>query len=348
MESPALLRTLIRSRARVQLARISIRNMLTHNLGLKVVAIILAIVMWGFVAVQRRGETTELRFTSTLVFRNIPPNVELVHAPVQSVSVLVRAQRRMVTAINPNQFQVFVDLANQLPGQVEYDLTPRNVSYLNVSPPDGMSVLQISPTTIPFQLEETLTKELAIQPLLSGTLAPGFALGQVQVQPRMAEVIGPRSVVEGLRALTTRPLDVQDLHSNVEMLAPLDLPTGVRLAGKQDAFFRAQISVTGNPTRILLRDIPVVFENVAHTYKVSTTSLNVHLEGTKEALAELNRGNVFATIDLGKYPPGDYRGVVPRVVLPDNVRVLEQWPIVDLYVFKKDIPGAEIGKDPPK
>ena len=345
MVPPAILRSLRQSRARARLVRNSLRTWLAHNLALKLVAILLAVVMWGFVAFQRRGETTELKFSSPLVFRNIPPDVELVHTPVQSVSVLVRAQRRMVNSINPNQFQVYVDLANQLPGQVEYELTPRNVAYLNVSPPEDMSVLQISPSTIPLRLEETLHKELAIEPLLSGTLAPGFGLGQVKVVPQMAQVIGPRSVVETLRALKTRPLDIQDLHANVEMLASLDLPPGVRLAGKQDAFFRAQIAVTGNPTRVLLTNIPVVFENGRHEYKVSTTALNVHLEGTRDSLPGLNRSNVFAVIDLGKYPPGDYRGVVPRVVLPENVRVLEQWPIVDLYVFKKPAQGAGNGKE---
>jgi YbbR domain-containing protein len=325
------------------LARSSLRAWLAHNLALKLVAILLAVVMWGFVAAQRRGETAELKFSSPLVFRNIPANVELAHTPVQSVSVLVRAQRRMVNSINANQFQVYVDLANQMPGQVEYELSPRNVAYLSVSPPEDMTVLQISPSVIPLTLEELLHKELAIEPLLSGTLAPGFALGQVKVAPPMAEVAGPRSVMEKLRALKTRPLDIQDLHANVEMLAPLDLPPGVRLVGKPEAFFRALIAVTGNPTRVLLRNIPVVFENVGHEYKVSTTALNVHLEGARDSLPGLNRSNVFAVIDLAKYPPGDYRGVVPRVVLPENVRVLEQWPIVDLYVFKKPAPATAAG-----
>ena len=338
MESPAFLRNLLRSGARRRLTRERLRGLVAHNLPLKLVALVLAVVMWTFVAVQRRGETSELKFSTPLVFRNIPPQVEVTQAPVQAVSVLVRAQRRTASALNPNQFQVFVDLANQLPGPTEIDLTPRNVSYLNVSPPENMTVLQISPSRIPLRLEETQQKEVAIQVRLTGRPAPGFTITQARVVPQMAGVIGPRSIMEKVRAVYTRPLDVQDLHSNVEMLAALDLPAGVRLTGKQEAFFRAQIAVTGNPTRVLLREIPVVFENVEYAYKVSTTSLNVHLEGSREALANLSRRNVFAVIDQAKYPPGDYRGVVPRVVLPENVRVLEQWPIVDLYVFKNKAP----------
>jgi YbbR domain-containing protein len=340
MESPAILRSLSRSRARAWASGPAVRRLFTHNLALKLVALVLAIVMWGFVALQRRGETSELKFSTPLVFRNIPANMEVAQAPVQAVSVLMRAQRRAANGVNPNQFQVYVDLSNQLPGHVEVDLTARNVSYQNAAPPDGMTVLQISPSSIPLTLEETVQKELAIQPRLVGNLAPGFALAQVRVTPQMAIVVGPKGVMDHLHALDTRPLDVQDLHANVEMMANLNLPSGVRLAGKQDGPFRAQIAVTGNATRVLLHEIPVVFENVENAYKVSTTSLNVQLEGTREALAVLNRGNVIAVVDLGKYPPGDYRGVVPRVVLPEAVRVLEQWPIVDLYVFKRSADKA--------
>lgn len=338
MESSAFLRNLTRSRTRPRLGREALKGLFTRNLPLKLVALVLAIMMWAFVAGQRRGETTELKFSSPLVFRNIPPNIEVAQAPVQSVSVLVRAQRRTANALNPNQFQVFIDLGNQLPGQFEYELSARSVSYLNAPPPEGMTVLQISPSRIPLRLEETMQKELAIQPRFSGKPAPGFTIVQTKIFPQMTQVTGSRKVMEQMRSIQTRPLDVQDLHSNVEMIASLDLPQGVRLAGKQETQFRAQIAVSGNPTRVLLKQIPVVFENVEHSYKVSTTSLNVHLEGTREALAGLNRKNVFAAIDLSKYPPGDYRGVVPRVVLPENVRVLEQWPIVDLYVYEQKAP----------
>jgi hypothetical protein len=54
--------------------------MFTHNLSLKVFSLILAVMMWGFVASQRRGESTEFKFTSPLVLKNIPPELEVTSA----------------------------------------------------------------------------------------------------------------------------------------------------------------------------------------------------------------------------------------------------------------------------
>jgi len=86
---------------------------------------------------------------------------------------------------------------------------------------------------------------------------------------------------------------------------------------------------------VLLRDIPVIVENAKNVYKISTNSVNVYLEGPEEAMQKLTKQNVFAVMDLKKYPPGDYRGQAPKVVVPDNVKVIEQWPIIDLFVINR-------------
>jgi hypothetical protein len=111
MQRPAILRNRSKFWAKPEIGWARLKILLTRNAGLKGVALVLAVFLWGYVALQRRGETTELKFSTPLVFRNIPPNIEVTHAPVQTVSVLVRTQRRTANSLNPNQFQVFVDLS---------------------------------------------------------------------------------------------------------------------------------------------------------------------------------------------------------------------------------------------
>lgn len=335
MELPAILRSLRRSRVSYPFSRVRWRSAVTRNFPLKLFALVLAVLMWGFVASQKRGETTEIKFSTPLVFKNMPPSLEVASAPIQSVSVLVRARRARANAVNPNQFQVVIDLSNQLAGSFEYALTERNISYNNGAPLEGMTVLQISPTQIPITLEETIQKVVPIQPRLAGDLLPGYKLEGVRMVPDRVTVQGPRSVIDKIEAVQTRPLDVQDLRSDVEMLAYLDLPGTVRLAPNQKAFFRAQIDVTGHTSRVLLRDVAVKFENEVSAFKVSRDKINVQLEGPRDVMAKLNRNSVSAALDLSKFPPGDYRGLSPQVIVPDTVRVVTQWPTINLYVYPK-------------
>jgi YbbR domain-containing protein len=317
------------------LARVRWRTLLTRNFSLKLFALVLAVLMWGFVASQKRGETTEIKFSSLLVFKNIPSSLEVASSPVQSVSVLVRARRARANAVNPNQFQVVIDLSNQLPGSFEYALSDRNLSYNNISPPEGMTVLQLSPAQIPITLEETIQKVVGIEPRLAGDIMPGFKVESVQMIPDRVTVQGPRSALEKIQAVQTRPMDVQDLRSDVEMLAYLDLPGTVRLAANQKSFFRAKIDVSGHTARILVRDIPVKFENETFEFKASRTTVNAYLEGPKEIMGGLNPRTLTAVLDLSTYGPGDYRGLSPKIAAPATVRVARQWPAIDVYVSKK-------------
>ena len=337
MRSPKLIRkpSLPRVRPSAQTQAQQFRRFFTENASLKLFALVLAVLMWGFVASQRRGESTEIKFTTPLVFKNIPSNLEVTNAPVQAVGVLVGVQRTQGNSVNPNLFQVAIDLSSQLPGELAYSLTEKNVTYNNGPPPPGMNVLQISPATVPITLEEAIVKDVPIRPRFFGDLAPGYTIESIQIRPATAKVQGASSRLAKLDHIYTRPLDVQDLDSNVEMLVDLDIAGDLRLAPKQDNFFHAFIKVTRNVTRLLLRDIPVIVENAKHVYKISTDSVNVYLEGPEEVMAKLNKQNVFAVLDLNKYPPGDYRGQAPKVVVPEQVKVVEQWPIIDLFVINR-------------
>jgi len=318
--------------------RDAFRRMFTQNLPLKLLSLFLAVTIWGFIAPQRRGESTEIKFLTPLVLKNIPPKMEITGDLVQSVSVLLRIPRELAKSINPNLFQVAIDLRNQLPGSFEYQLTQKNVTYNNEAPPDGLEVLQISPEQFTLALEQLVERTVLIRPRLVGEVEKGLAIDSVVLDPAQVTVAGPASLVGSLNGISTRPLDIEGLNSDVEMLANLERPDArVRIMSPDDTLYRATIKISYSPQRVLLRDIPVIFENAEFAFRASTTTLNAHMEGPQATVSALNNRNVFAVINLSQYPPGDYRGLSPKVVVPDRVKVLEQWPIVDLFVLKRKI-----------
>lgn len=336
MQSPKLLHRFRLPDNQQTPGKTRIRRFFLDNLPLKILSLFLAFTIWAFVAPQRRGETTEFKFQSPLVLKNIPSDVEITSDLVQSVSVLVRVPRTLAKSVNPNLFQVAIDLRNQLPGTFEYKLTEKQVSYNNEKLPKGLEVLQISPNAISLVLEELVTKVVPVKARIEGSMENGFVVDWIEMDPAEVEISGPRSVIGKMKSFPTEPLDVQDLNANVEMRADLDTPPEhVRIKVPEETNFIARIFVTFASTRILLREIPVIFENPEFVYRTSTETLNVHLEGPDHVMSNLTAQSVFAVIDLADYPPGDYRGLAPSVVLPERVRVLEQWPILDLFVLKR-------------
>src|SRR3972149_6687795 len=170
--------------------RDSLRRLFTENLSLKLLSLFLAITIWGFVAPQRRGESTEIKFLSPLVLKNIPPKMEITSDLVQAVSVLLRVPRSLAKTINPNLFRVGIDLRNQLPGSFEYQLSQKNVTYNNEPPPGGLEVLQISPQQFTLSLEQLTEKTVPINPRLVGGGGKGLAVASGEGIPPGGNVGG--------------------------------------------------------------------------------------------------------------------------------------------------------------
>ena len=335
MDLPGQLPRPERSRSGLSSIKAAISRFTAHNTSLKIFALLLAVLMWGFVASQKRGETTEFKFTTPVVLKDIPPNMEVVASNIGAVSVLVRVRRALANSINPNQFQVALNLKNQLPGAFDYHITEKDISYNNVVGHQDIEILQISPSRVPLTLEEAIQKNVPIKPQYLGEPAAGVSIKSIKIVPERVLVSGPNSYIQTLTSISTRPLDVDGLKDDVEMRAILDLPSQVRLASTESNFFKAIIAVTSSAQRVLLRDIPVRFSEARYAYKASNNQINAHLEGPKEVVDKLRAKDLYAVLDLSGYGPGDYRGLSPKVALPPGVKVLEQWPIVDLFVLQR-------------
>ncbi|MEE8434434.1 MAG: CdaR family protein [bacterium] len=332
MRPPNLIRIRNRRKGEPWSPKEFLKKWFTENLSLKAFAIVMAVVMWGFVATQRSGEISEWRFTRPLVLKNTPANMDVIDLPVQSVGLWVRLAPSQRRTFNSSDFEVSIDLANLGPGPVQYILGEENLTYNNQPPPKGIQVYQIQPSVLNFRLEELIEKEMLIRHRYSGNTAKGFTIESIRIEPPRVKVRGARSRLEKLTTIYTKPLEIHELENNIGLLVVLDLSPDLRLVGEKKDYM-AFIEVSQNVSRLLIRDIPVRAENVNLAYRTSTKTVNVFLEGPESIMNSLNKDNVFAVLDLAKYPPGNHPKQTPKVVVPETVKVLEQWPIVDLLVL---------------
>ena len=65
---------------------------------------------------------------------------------------------------------------------------------------------------------------------------------------------------------------------------------------------------------------------------INPKTFNVFVEGPEYLIKEMDRDKLYGEIDLSTYEPGNYPKVTPKVVKPDGITVLQQWPIVSVWV----------------
>lgn len=169
------------------------------NLGLKVVSLLLAFVLWFIVSAPRRERVRERIVTAPLSVVALSPEFVITTEIPGSVAVRVRGRQNDLRTLTPTSLEVPVDMGwAQQTGEVEITLRPQAINV-----PPEIEVLSIVPNKIRFRIERLRQKTVAIRPFLVGSPPDGYLVGQATANPDLALVSGPESQIRNLSEVAT-------------------------------------------------------------------------------------------------------------------------------------------------
>jgi YbbR domain-containing protein len=169
--------------------------------GLRILALVGAIVIWWIVSVEKRERVSEKVVDASLSY-NSPRGLILLE-PMQTVKVRLRGPDRRIRAIAPFEIDVVVDVPNSEPGVVPVQLRPENVST-----PDEVEVVSIEPNSLDLTLDREAIAELPILVRVIGEPAGGTVPGEPLARPPRARVRGPATIVSGLTSVSTSAISL--------------------------------------------------------------------------------------------------------------------------------------------
>jgi hypothetical protein len=178
-----------------------------RHLGLKVLSIVLAALIWLVVAGE---QIVERALRIPLEFMNLPPELELVGDAPTIVDVRVRGSSGALGRVAAGELVAVLDLRSARSGRRLFHLTANDVRA-----PFGVEVVQISPSNIPITLEPSATRIVPVVPELEGEPRDGYVVGTVAADPATVEVVGPASAVERLTRAVTEPVSVAGAEKEV-------------------------------------------------------------------------------------------------------------------------------------
>jgi len=192
---------------------------LTRNWELKLLAIILAVVVWFFVVNANRSR---FGVVAPVEYVGLEPGMVLLGAPRETLDVQVEAARWAAARLTPADVRVRVDLSRAREGDNTLQLSADDVQT-----PAGVNVLRLSPSAIRVTVAAAATRALRVVPQLRGSPPPGVQLGRVVVEPSTVQVKGPRTTIEERAMVEKAPVDVTDLHQSITRTVGLLLPDSV-------------------------------------------------------------------------------------------------------------------------
>ncbi len=190
------------------------RKLLLENMGMKVAAVVMAIILWFFVT--SRGQS-EVSVDVPIELKNIPGGFESVRQGIKTVSVSIKGQERLLRNMKIADVRVYVDLSKAKKGKGTYYINNEDIKL-----PSTMAVTNISPSSVMVVLEETVIRRAPVQAVVLGTPKRGFFVGSIEVNPGEMTIEGARSEVSRIKSLRTEPIDITDLDETSVQEVRLD------------------------------------------------------------------------------------------------------------------------------
>lgn len=170
------------------------------NLGLKIVSLLLACVVWFVVSAPRRERPRERIVTATLSLVGMPSQLVITTTDIpSSVAVRVRGRMSDLRALASQSLEASADLS-QITQAGDVEITIR-AQHINV-PPD-IEVVSIRPSKIRFRIEQLRQRAVPVRPLLAGDPPAGYLVGQATADPALVLVSGPEPQILNLSEVTT-------------------------------------------------------------------------------------------------------------------------------------------------
>jgi YbbR domain-containing protein len=200
-----------------------VREILLHNLGLKLASLVLALLLYAHVVTEEQRES---RVVMPVVLSGLPESLAVVGRPPARVMVNVRGKWKDLIRLGLTGRQLSVDLTEAATGRYQRSISVDDVRQLAI--PAELSKLVevtevIEPRTIDIGIEPKRGKTVAVKARIVGEPPQGYATqGPARVDPDTAWVTGPASVVSGLDTLFTLPVDIAGERERIHRQVPLD------------------------------------------------------------------------------------------------------------------------------
>lgn len=157
-----------------------LRRIASQNLGLKIVALVLAVAAWWFVT----GESKVLvSFTVPLEIRNVPKGLTMTNKPEREVEVRLSGPSSLLSGMRPSEISAGVDLTAARAGRQLFTMDDRVVKV-----PPGIKVQRIFPSSIEVVLDRTERRVIPVSVRIGGGAAVRKRVAKVEVDPLSVEI----------------------------------------------------------------------------------------------------------------------------------------------------------------
>jgi YbbR domain-containing protein len=194
-------------------------KLLRKDLGIKILAVCIAILMWGLAnndkirSPERENPISEQSFSIFLQVQNIERGLALA-SDLKAVEVRVRGKSNVIMNLREEDVRAFVDLSGLKQGT---HLVPVQVRF-----PTNCELVSLNPKQVEVKLDQVVTQQVPVEVELVGEPKLGFNAHNPVFEPTEVLVTGASSLV-GTVSKGIVNVSIDQLTSSVSGLLPVRL-----------------------------------------------------------------------------------------------------------------------------
>ncbi len=294
-----------------------IRNWITNNFWTKAASVCLAILVWLYVSGEQNTDMTR----DIPIHLKLPPDYILVDINTPTLSATLRGAKSILQQLELEKLQYYRDLsASAQPGKITF-----LVSEADIPLPKFVSAVSMYPEEITLIVDRLAEKEMAVEPLLSGSPLEGFKVEGVSVNPSVAKVKGPATILKQSSKISTLPVDLTGRNRSFFQKASLrSLVKGQESETVVEVYVRIREEVEektfdNHPIKIL--------ESISQSWEtvLDPQNASVVVGGNKEILNKLTAAEITLFLDLADLKPGSYELPI-QAKAPKDITILKVNP----------------------
>ncbi len=235
------------------------KKLFFNNVGYKLLAIILAILLW-LVVVNITDYTITVKIEDIPVDQqnsDVLEDLDQVYDVVKgdTVDIYVKGRRSVVGNLTAKNFYAYADVTQMsITNSVQISVVPRNKGI-----EDDISIECVD-NIMQLSLEDRVKEQFPVKVVVEGEAATGYAVGETSATPNIITIEGPKSAVDKITDVVVK-VDVKGADQNVTAVGDILLldAYGEKIKNDKISLSQSQADVAINvyPTKTVDVDVEI-------------------------------------------------------------------------------------------
>lgn len=302
---------------------------MNNKISIIVLSVIFSFIIWISISLS---EPFFMSYNFNVKVVDFPNGYASGNLSSQNLSVKLKAKGWQLITLNLGGELEYYISANRDSGRIVVD--PFNDIMENSWITSGISVVDITPRNLEFNVERIVAKKIKVEADIDISYKDGYNLAApIFIYPDSVVVHGPQSIINKKSSIKTKSIEIKNADQQEVLITELEKISGFETDQKHVQLklnIQRIVENTFDNIKVVINDIPKDRDVV-----LIPNNISCGLRGGINILGKIGPGDITASLDYKDIILDTLESVLPNVSIPNHTQLVFTKPERLKYIIKK-------------